>query len=155
MAPLLELGEGLGQALNIAGKAVMSMRFLAPRLLALLTLTVGGALSRPAFAQQDERLQTFVRQMDQARDRSEWAGMERACRDGIAAGYKTEYLLRGLSWSLCRQMQYEEAFKVAAENWRINPCAWSLAQYVEAAAVKGDYDEARKAARFLLDNRAE
>lgn len=127
------------------------MRFLHAAGLALSL----GVFASPARTQQDDKLQAFTRQMDQARDHSEWAAMERACRDGIAAGCKSEYLLRGLSWSLCRQQQYAEAFTVAAENWRINPCAWSLAQYVEAAAGKGDYDEARKAARFLLNNRAE
>lgn len=120
----------------------------------LLALVVAADLvTLPATVPGQNDLRSHIRRMELARDRKDWAAMEQACRAGVAAGFKDEYLLRSLSWALCRQGKNEEAVSVALQNYKANPCVWSLVQYVEATAQSGDFDEARQGARMLLKNK--
>jgi hypothetical protein len=97
-------------------------------------------------------LQNIIQQMERARDSGDLTKMERICRNGVNQGLQDEYLLRSLSWCLLKQRRFVESYEVAQQNWKVNPCAWSLTQYIESAHGSGDWDDAKKAARHLEQN---
>ncbi len=120
-----------------------------------VAVTLSFATSAGRAAAQPGTIAPIIRRMEGSRDKHNWTEMISACREAVAAGSTDEYLLRSLSWGLCRAGESDEGFDVASRNWRLNPCAWSLEQLVDAATDAGRFEDARKAARILAANRAQ
>lgn len=97
-----------------------------------------------------EAINEAVRAMEEARSRKDWASMERICRDAVNNGVRLEYLVRSLSWALCRQGKTGEGMRIAELNYQWNPGVWSVINYIEAALDDGENEKARQAARHLL-----
>ncbi len=95
----------------------------------------------------------WIKPMEEARSRRDWARMVEICQRAVDAGGSDEYLLRSLSWAHRQLNQTAESWEIAQRNWRINPSIWSLINYIEAARDHGEYAEAVKAAIHLRDNK--
>jgi len=84
-----------------------------------------------------------IRQMEICRSKGDWGGMEKALLRALGSGRRDEYILRSLSWAYARQGKGEEAVRIAMDNWRHYPCAWSIAQVADAAIANDDFGLAR------------
>ncbi len=111
-------------------------------------------LTAALFLSQQGDPAVYIKQMEAARDRKDYPLMERICREAIDRGHRIEYLVRSLSWSLCRQGRTEEGLRWAESNWTWNPSGASLVNYIDAALDDGQIASAQKAAKHLLSNRA-
>ncbi|MBX3112805.1 MAG: transglutaminase domain-containing protein [Fimbriimonadaceae bacterium] len=91
--------------------------------------------------------------MEAARDKKDYARMERVCREGVQRGFHDEYLVRSLGWALCRQHKTAEGLQIARLNVEWNPGVFSYANLVEAALDDGQVTLAKQTARFLVANK--
>jgi hypothetical protein len=92
--------------------------------------------------------------MEAARDAKDYVKMESVCRSAVQRGSKNEYLLRSLSFALCRQQKTEEGVKWAEYNWQVNRDIPSLCSVVDSRMDNGDVVRAKEYAKILLNYRS-
>lgn len=104
-----------------------------------------------ALAKQDGA-QALIDQAFKAQSKGDYVTAESLFRRLVDLGRSDEGIFRGLAWNLSRQWKHDEAIRVALDNNRRNPCAWSVAEVCDAYVSSGDYQNGRKWLRFAREN---